>query len=101
MTDTGSMQHAVDSLEPTLALVVSTLQSRLTAPYSCHQLKETGKFFRATQSNDSIHVAIARTALSQAIPSANLRLHDALDDLETEIACNISQLCDTTSLTVC
>ena len=101
MTDPGSMQRAVDSLEPTLALVVCTIQSPSTAPYSCPQLKETGKFFRATQSNDSGHVAIASTAISQAIPSANLRLHDALDDLETEIACNNFQLCDTTSLIVC
>ncbi|KAL8857597.1 MAG: hypothetical protein Q9178_005925 [Gyalolechia marmorata] len=69
MADTGPLQHPVDSLEPTLALV----------------LKETGKFFRATQSNDSRQIGLARTAISQAIPAANLRFHDALDDIETEI----------------
>ncbi|CAL8574033.1 hypothetical protein XPA_000007 [Xanthoria parietina] len=69
MAGPGPLQHAADALEPTLALV----------------LKETGKFFRATQSNDSRHLGIAKTTISQAIPAANLRLHDALDDLEAEI----------------
>ncbi|KAL8670787.1 MAG: hypothetical protein Q9168_004695 [Polycauliona sp. 1 TL-2023] len=68
MASTASAQP-VDALEPTLALV----------------LKETGKFFRATQSNNTRQIGVARIALSQTIPSANLRFHDALDDLETEI----------------
>ncbi|KAL8993890.1 MAG: hypothetical protein Q9169_006009 [Polycauliona sp. 2 TL-2023] len=69
MAGTAPLHNPVDSLEPTLALV----------------LKETGKFFRATQSNDARQVGIARMAICQTIPSANLRFHDVLDDLETEI----------------
>ncbi|KAL8641614.1 MAG: hypothetical protein Q9226_008609 [Calogaya cf. arnoldii] len=84
MANPGPLQHAVDSLEPTLALV----------------LKETGKFFRATQSNDPKHIAIARTALSHTIPSANVKFHDALDDLETEIVSQILYYCHAMSLIV-
>ncbi|KAL8788928.1 MAG: hypothetical protein Q9213_001451 [Squamulea squamosa] len=70
MGDKGLLQHPVDSLEPTLALV---------------QLKETGKFFRASQSGNSRYIGLAKTVISQSIPAANLKFHDALDDIETEI----------------
>ncbi|KAL8727236.1 MAG: hypothetical protein Q9166_006200 [cf. Caloplaca sp. 2 TL-2023] len=69
MADTEPPKHPVDLLEPTLALV----------------LKETGKFFLASHSSDSRQVGLAKIAISQAIPAANLRFHDALDDIETEI----------------
>ncbi|KAI4252201.1 MAG: hypothetical protein L6R35_007589, partial [Caloplaca aegaea] len=45
----------------------------------------TGKFFRAARSQDARQLGIAKAAISQAIPAANLRFHDALDDIEVEI----------------
>ncbi|KAI4118638.1 MAG: hypothetical protein LQ338_007369 [Usnochroma carphineum] len=69
MADTGPRKHAAESLEDTLALV----------------LKETGKFFRASQSQNSRQLSIAKAAISQTIPAANLRFHNALDNIEVEI----------------
>ncbi|KAL8685506.1 MAG: hypothetical protein Q9224_005788 [Gallowayella concinna] len=69
MADTESPKHPVDSLDSTLAIV----------------LKETGKFFHASQSNDPGQAALARTAIFQTIPAANLRFHVALDKIETDI----------------
>ncbi|KAL8982805.1 MAG: hypothetical protein Q9177_005162 [Variospora cf. flavescens] len=69
MADTELSKHPADSLEATLSLV----------------LKETGKFFRAARSQDARQLGIAKAAISQAIPAANLRFHDALDDIEVEI----------------
>ncbi|KAI4153407.1 MAG: hypothetical protein L6R39_001587, partial [Caloplaca ligustica] len=69
MANTEPPKHPADSLEDTFADV----------------LKEIGKFFRASQSHDSRRLGIAKAAISQTIPAANLRFHDALDDLEIEI----------------
>ncbi|KAL9611098.1 MAG: hypothetical protein Q9167_004231 [Letrouitia subvulpina] len=48
-------------------------------------LKETGKFFRAAHSKDLKQISVTKTAISQAIPAANQRFHEALDELEVEI----------------
>ncbi|KAL8923897.1 MAG: hypothetical protein Q9208_004333 [Pyrenodesmia sp. 3 TL-2023] len=69
MTDMEHPKHSADSLEDTLGFV----------------LKETGKFFRASQSQDSRQVAIAKAAIAQTIPAANNRFHKALDDIEIQI----------------
>ncbi|KAL8705432.1 MAG: hypothetical protein Q9201_001456 [Fulgogasparrea decipioides] len=70
MADTSEPpKHPVDALEPTLALV----------------LKETGKFFRASQSSDSRQIGIAKAAIAQTIPAANQRFHETLDEIEIEI----------------
>lgn len=50
-------------------------------------MKETGKFFQASQSQDSRQIAIAKAAISQIIPAANHKFHEALDDIEVEIVC--------------
>ncbi|KAL8967854.1 MAG: hypothetical protein Q9183_002735 [Haloplaca sp. 2 TL-2023] len=69
MADPVSDKHPIDSLESTMA----------------HVLKETGKFFRASQSNDPRQSAFARAAIAQTIPIANQRFHEALDEIEIEI----------------
>ncbi|KAL8958255.1 MAG: hypothetical protein Q9193_004652 [Seirophora villosa] len=69
MADTELSKHVADSLEDTLSLV----------------LKETGRFFRAARSQDARQLGIAKAAISHAVPAANLKFHDALDDIEVEI----------------
>ncbi|KAI4192555.1 MAG: hypothetical protein LQ348_003118 [Seirophora lacunosa] len=69
MADTELSKHVADPLEDTLSLV----------------LKETGRFFRAARSQDARQLGIAKAAISHAIPAANLKFHDALDDIEVEI----------------
>ncbi|KAL8745238.1 MAG: hypothetical protein Q9184_007901 [Pyrenodesmia sp. 2 TL-2023] len=69
MADREHSKHPADLLEDTLAFV----------------LKETGKFFRASQSQDSRQLAIAKAAITQTIPAANNRFHKALDDIEIQI----------------
>ncbi|KAL8712160.1 MAG: hypothetical protein Q9220_003594 [cf. Caloplaca sp. 1 TL-2023] len=69
MADISSKQ-AAETLESTLDIV----------------LKETGKFFRASQTpHDTRSMSLAKTSLSQTIPAANLRFHEALDDIEIQI----------------
>ncbi|KAI4170619.1 MAG: hypothetical protein LQ343_004851 [Gyalolechia ehrenbergii] len=69
MADAEATRHPTDSMEAVLALV----------------LKETGKFFRASQSGDSRQISAAKAAISQTIPAANNNFHEALDDIEIEI----------------
>ncbi|KAI4180966.1 MAG: hypothetical protein LQ346_006878 [Caloplaca aetnensis] len=69
MADMEQSKHPADSLEDTLAVV----------------LKQTGKFFRASQFQDSRRLAIAKASLTQTIPAANNRFHKALDDIEIQI----------------
>ncbi|KAL8717777.1 MAG: hypothetical protein Q9225_005009 [Loekoesia sp. 1 TL-2023] len=69
MADTEAPEHPAESLEPILG----------------HVLKETGKFFRALESRDSRRIGNVKAAIAQAIPAANQRFHEILDDIETEI----------------
>ncbi|KAL8872037.1 MAG: hypothetical protein Q9174_002261 [Haloplaca sp. 1 TL-2023] len=69
MANAVSDKNPIQSLESTMALV----------------LKETGKFFRASQSNDPRQGAFAKAAIAQTIPVANQRFHEALDEIEIEI----------------
>ncbi|KAL8945961.1 MAG: hypothetical protein Q9222_007576 [Ikaeria aurantiellina] len=68
MAELSSKQPA-DTLESTLDIV----------------LKETGKFFRASQTHDTRSISFAKASLSQTIPAANQRFHEALDDIEIQI----------------
>ncbi|KAI4098467.1 MAG: hypothetical protein L6R37_006485 [Teloschistes peruensis] len=69
MADTETTKHTTDSLESTLAVV----------------LKETGKYFRAARSHDARQIGMAKAAIAQVIPAANLKFHEALDEIEIEI----------------
>ncbi|KAL8722233.1 MAG: hypothetical protein Q9181_007530 [Wetmoreana brouardii] len=74
-----------DALESTLALV----------------LKETGKFFRASQSSHSGQIGVVKAAIAQAIPAANQRFHEALDEIEIEIVRPVLCASTSTRLTEC
>ncbi|KAL8768036.1 MAG: hypothetical protein Q9194_005822, partial [Teloschistes cf. exilis] len=74
MADTETTKHTTDSLESTLAVV----------------LKETGKYFRAARSHDARQIGMAKAAIAQVIPAANLKFHEALDEIEIEIVSRIA-----------
>ncbi|KAI4248569.1 MAG: hypothetical protein LQ352_005915, partial [Teloschistes flavicans] len=69
MADIETPKLPIDSLESTLAVV----------------FKETGKYFRAAQSQDARQIGIAKAAIAQLIPATNLKFHEALDEIEIEI----------------